>query len=101
MTDYAPIRVTPEVGERLRAASFELSTKLGRRITYGETVNLALDALGFAGLDSVVTKDSANRADEAVACTCGAEINYVEKVCRRGHGQSWLSSDPTGPEGRL
>lgn len=52
MADYAPIRVTPEVGERLRAASFELSTKLGRRITYGETVRLALAALGQ--VDAVV-----------------------------------------------
>lgn len=27
---------------------------------------------------------------EYVTCTCGAEINFFERVCSLGHGQTWL-----------
>lgn len=35
--------------------------------------------------------DEPGKVKEArVRCTCGAEINYAEKVCRNGHGQAWM-----------
>lgn len=57
MAEYAPIRVTPETGRALRSASFKLSAKLGRRITYGETVTLAL--LALERVDVVALDESA------------------------------------------
>lgn len=57
MADYAPIRVTPETGKRLRDLSFALSARLGRRVTYGETVDIALTALANVNSIMLATDD--------------------------------------------
>jgi len=48
----------------------------------------------------VVEGDEPGKVRNArVRCTCGAEINYAEKICRSGHGQSWMQSvEGVGPD---